>query len=50
MKPTCFCKPKVEDCPKCSRPDYDKMKPSSGKADSGSKIISARLEVRTANA
>lgn len=47
MKPTCFCKPKVTDCPKCSKPDYDKIRPSSGRDDSGSKMLKTRLQLRS---
>lgn len=47
MKPKCFCKPTVVDCPKCSRPDYSKIRSSSGKDDSGSKLLKARLTLRT---
>jgi len=45
MKPTCFCKPKVNDCPKCSKPDYAKIKPSSGAGNSGA-MLKTRLSLR----
>lgn len=47
IRPTCFCKPAVVDCPKCSKADYDKMRPSSGRAESSAKVLKARLMLRT---
>lgn len=49
MSPTCFCKPKVDKCPKCSKPDHDKIRPSSGRHDLGSKIFKTRLYLRHTN-
>jgi len=46
MKPTCFCKPKVADCPKCSKTDYSKVKPPSGSGNKGA-MLKARLYLRT---
>ena len=42
MSPTCFCKPKVTNCPKCSKPDYSKMRPSNGDGNNG-KLVKARI-------
>lgn len=46
IKPICFCKPKVDDCPKCSKTDYSKVKPPSGSGNKGA-MLKARLYLRT---
>lgn len=43
MKPTCFCKPQVIDCPKCSKTDYEKMKPAQ---HDSAVIVKARINLR----
>lgn len=49
MKPTCFCKPKVADCPKCSKPDYSKIRPSSGAGNKGG-MVKAKIMLRAVEA
>lgn len=46
MSHTCFCKPKVTNCPKCSKPDYRLLaRRSTGAGDRG-KMFKTKLYLR----
>ena len=32
-KPKCFCAPQIENCPKCTKPNWSAMRPSNGDAE-----------------
>jgi hypothetical protein len=42
IEPKCFCRPQVKACPKCSKPDWTKIRGSNGQAPRD-KIVAARL-------
>lgn len=44
MKPCCFCSPKVDGCPICSKVDWTKVQKSNGDADRD-RIVSARANL-----
>lgn len=44
-KPKCFCRPQVENCPVCSKPNWSAMRPSNGDALKAG-LLKARLEHR----